>query len=219
MEMTAFLSSGVVHEMAQLRQNEFVHRQSYGCRRARHGQHQRLADQSTAGAAKHRGSADFLIAERAEQFSIAWKFFGQERKYRLGRLITRGDTCPARHKNSIDVVARCECCHKLGQRQGIIGHNDVLNHWVSFPLQAFNNKVPTLVRVQRTGVAHCHHGTADCRRCGLTVFCGRGATIFFAHRDRQERRTCYFDSHGPGAHGYYTSTFQTIIKHTRPSEE
>ena len=45
------LPSPLLDQMPQLWQNEFLHRQTHGCRRTRHRQHDGLANQAAAGAA------------------------------------------------------------------------------------------------------------------------------------------------------------------------
>jgi hypothetical protein len=118
--MIAALPPDLPHRMSELGKDEPLHRQAYRSWRAWHEENEHIVHHARVGPGQHRGGADLLERQQAEQLAETVEAPLEQRTDRLGRAVARSKARPARHKYGVDPSGLHETSHVITQSSWIL---------------------------------------------------------------------------------------------------
>src|SRR6185503_16168422 len=172
----------LLHEMAELRDDQLLHRQPHRLLGTRQRDDNPPGNGARAGAAHDRRRADLLVAEHAEQLAEAVEPLLQQRGDRLVAAVARRDPGAAGGDDHLHVRSRevpFDCRPHL---VGIVFHDRAARHLVAGGGQHVGDRLAARVGVGRARVADRHHHAAHRRgRLRLVLSLGHPGHCSAAH--------------------------------------
>ena len=152
---------GFRNEVAELGEDQLVHRQADGCGGAWHRQHDHLAEQAAGGAAQHCCRTDFFVTQRAKQFAITGQRPGQQLIDRFECLVAWADAGAAGQENRLHVATVAVRDDRLPDSLWFIGHQDSVGNSMPVRFEHFAHQRSRAIGLDRAGIADGNHRARD----------------------------------------------------------
>lgn len=152
-------------QVPYFRKNKSFHGQTYGRRRSRHGQQQRLIHDTSKSTAEHGGGPDFLEAEVAKQFAVPRQWPGKQFHDGFVGLISPADARATRHQNRIHVVCFDKPHDLIGDWDRIVGQDISCNDAVARGNRQLDDRIASAVGFDGATIAHRNDCKRDALRC------------------------------------------------------
>lgn len=135
------LTSGMMHQVWQLGDEQLLHGQPDGIGGTRQTEDENATDAPGHGTAKHGGRADLFVAQNTKHLAKTGQWDVQQWLDRLGRLISWGNAGSTGRKNDVQIRYRAQLAHGRADVRRIVGHDSAIQQAMPGTVHRVNDQL------------------------------------------------------------------------------